>query len=78
MISYIIDVRTSITLCVMISIISHLFTSDTKGNGWIFRRVKRSVIKYYFLSLQELAFTIRGNIVPISNILGMLVSIVYM
>jgi hypothetical protein len=36
-------------------------------------------IKYYSLSLQELAFTIRGNIVPISNILGMLkVIIVYM
>jgi hypothetical protein len=33
----------------------------------IFRRVKRSVIKYYFLSLQELAFTIRCNIVPIGK-----------
>ena len=57
---------------------SSVYQRDKRKWKWIFRRMKRSVIKYYFLSLQELAFTIRGNIVPISDILGMLVIIVYM
>ena len=49
MISYIIDVRTSIALCVMISIISHLFTSETKEMEMDFSSSEKICYKVLFL-----------------------------
>ena len=47
MIPYRIDVRTSIALCVMLSKISHLFTSKTNENeNGYFSRGERFVIKH--------------------------------